>query len=71
MTMIVQRAEQQTLLTHAGNEEGLCGHCLLFFYLRIPAGSCAPYRRAADFVSRRRREQALHRLQVMFRRPRD
>lgn len=71
MTMIVQRAEQQTLLIHAADENGWCGHCLMFFYLRIHAGRCAPYLRAAKFISQRRREQALRRLRVKFRRPRD
>jgi hypothetical protein len=64
----VERAEQ-TLLTHAADEDGLCGFCRLHFHLRIVAGKCAPYLQTAAFIAGRRRAQALRRLRVVFSRP--
>lgn len=56
----VERAEQ-TLLTHAADEDGFCGFCLLHFHLRIPAGTCAPYLQTTAFIKGRRSEQARRR----------
>jgi len=61
---------EQTLLTHAADEDGNCGFCLLHYHLPIIAGRCAPYLQTAAFISARRREQALRRLRVVFRRTR-
>ena len=52
---------EQTLLTHAADENGVCGFCLLHHHLRIDAGKCTPYARAAAFISGRRSEQARRR----------
>ena len=60
MTTTVERAEQ-TLLTHAADEDGNCGFCLQHFHLRISAGMCAPYLQTAAFISVRRSEQARRR----------
>ncbi|MEU5156724.1 hypothetical protein [Glycomyces sp. NPDC021274] len=60
MTTTVERAEE-TLLTHAANEGGDCGFCLLHYHLRIRAGTCAPYQQTAAFISVRRSEQARRR----------
>lgn len=60
---------EQTLLTHAADEDGSCGFCRLHHHLRIPAGKCAPYLQTAAFISVRRRAQALQRLRVVFTRP--
>ncbi|MEU5157263.1 hypothetical protein [Glycomyces sp. NPDC021274] len=60
---------EQTLLTHAADEDGLCGFCRLHHHLRITAGRCAPFLQTAAFITRRRREQALRRLRVVFRPP--
>lgn len=64
----VERAEQ-TLLTHAADEDGVCGFCLTHYHLRITAGSCAPFLQTVAFIRGRRREQALRRLRVSFKRP--
>lgn len=65
MTTMLKR----TLVMHARDNDGLCGFCRRHHHLRITAGRCAPYARAAAFISRRRRERALRRLRVVYARP--
>lgn len=59
---------EQTQLTHAADADGWCAFHLRHFNLHIPAGTCAPFLMAAEFIRGYRRQQA-RALRVTFTRP--
>jgi len=60
---------ERNQLRHAADKDGWCAFHLRHFNLQVPAGSCSAFLSAAEFISARRREQALRRLRVVFRPP--
>jgi len=59
---------EQTLITHAADEDGWCAFHLRHFDLHVPAGTCSAFVMAAEFIRSYRRPQA-KRLRVTYSRP--
>lgn len=60
MTTTAGRAEE-TLLTHAADEEGWCAFHLRHFGLHVPAGKCAAFLMATKFLRDSRSREARRR----------
>lgn len=48
----------QTLKDHASDKDGWCGFCLRHHRIRVRAGQCKPFQRAAGFLTVFNRQQA-------------
>jgi hypothetical protein len=47
----------QTMQDHAKDEDGWCGFCLRHHHIRVRAGDCTPFQRAAGFLTAFNRQQ--------------
>lgn len=51
------RHAAQSLKDHAADEDGWCGFCLRHHHIRVRAGQCTPFQRAAGFITAFNRQQ--------------
>ena len=57
LSAAVAHQAELTQADHKPDDDGWCGFCLRHHHIRVRAGECTPYRRAAEFILEFKRQQ--------------
>ena len=60
LSAAVANQAEKTKADHAADGDDWCGFCLRHYHIRVRAGQCKPYQRAAAFILEYVRQQERH-----------